>query len=335
MPAGKAILKHVGLRQAGAFSLIVGGGLHRIAADFFGRVGAQICHQLLHGVHAGFAFKRIGAQRVAVVAELFVQRFDRVEQGLALGGVGGGRLADEQRRVDGVLIPHMRAGQIPVALLKTEDEAVGAAFRFKQADLLADELEAGQGAAQLNAVFLRDRRRHIGRYDCRDRNRVFGHRALGAAGAADIIEQDDAHLVAGNQPVAALAVRHGGAAAVAVGVGAKQQIGVDGIAQFEALLHRFADFGVRVGAGREVAVRLFLLGHDGQVGDAKLAQQLAHALKPGAVERGVHKVEIGDALPAADTLGVDGVNKRIEAGILNKADTAVGKSFVILCKFGG
>ena len=41
------------------------------------------------------------------------------------------------------------------------------------------------------------------------------------AALADIIEQDHAHFVAGNEPVAALVVGNGRTAAVAVRVGAK------------------------------------------------------------------------------------------------------------------
>ena len=48
--------------------------------------------------------------------------------------------------------------------------------------------------------------------------------------AADKIKQNDAHLVAGDEPVAALAVRHGGAAAVTVRVGAQQKIRVHFVA---------------------------------------------------------------------------------------------------------
>ena len=55
--------------------------------------------------------------------------------------------------VDGVLVPDVSAGQVTVALLKAKDVAVGFTCGFQQTDLLADELEAGQGAAQPTPYF--------------------------------------------------------------------------------------------------------------------------------------------------------------------------------------
>ena len=70
--------------------------------------------------------------------------------------------------------------------------------------------------------------------------------AYGAA--ADEVQQNDAHFVAGNEPVAALSVRHGGAAAVAVGVGTDENIGVDAVAVLKAQLHGLPDLRIRIRA---------------------------------------------------------------------------------------
>ena len=104
-------------------------------------------------MHAALALKGKTAQRIAVVTELPVQRLDGVQQRLALLSVPGRGLADQQRRVDSVLVADVAAGQVAVALLKAEDIAFGTPLGLQLADLLADELKAGQGAAQLNAVF--------------------------------------------------------------------------------------------------------------------------------------------------------------------------------------
>lgn len=104
-------------------------------------------------MHTALALKGEAAQRVAVVAELLVQRLDGVQQRLSLLGVPGRCFTDKQRGIDGVLVADVCAGQVAVALLKAEDIAVGAALGFQPADLFTDELKAGQGAAQLDAVF--------------------------------------------------------------------------------------------------------------------------------------------------------------------------------------
>ena len=145
---------------------------------------------------------------------------------------------------------------------------------LQQRDLLADIFEARKHAAQLDAVFLRNGCDHIGRDNGGDSDGIFRHRAIRDAAAADEVQQNDAHFVAGNEPVATLSVRHGGAAAVAVGVGTDENIGVDAVAVLKAQLHGLPDLRIRIRAGREMTVRLLLLLYDGHVPDAELLRQL-------------------------------------------------------------
>ena len=49
------VIRYKGAGQAGAIGITIRNTLHRIARNLFGRVGAQSLHQVLHGVHAGFA----------------------------------------------------------------------------------------------------------------------------------------------------------------------------------------------------------------------------------------------------------------------------------------
>lgn len=77
--------------------------------------------------------------------------------------------------------------------------------------------------------------------------------ALGAH-LADVVEQQNAHLVTGQQRVI-VAVGASNAHAVGIRVGCEQQVGLDLLAQVDALLHGLADLGVGIRAGREVAVR--------------------------------------------------------------------------------
>ena len=144
---------------------------------------------------------------------------------------------------------------------------------------------------------------------------MYRHSARRDAAAADEIKQDDTHLVAGDQAIAAFAVGDGGAAAVAVRIGADQDVGLDFVAEFEALLHRLADLGVWIRAGREMAVRVLLLGHDGHVLDAELPGQHPHTLESGAVERRIDELQLRDARAIADALGVDRVHKFLKHSI--------------------
>ena len=100
---------------------------------------------------------------------------------------------------------------------------------------------------------------------------------------------------------------------------------MDFIAQLQTLLHGLPNFRVRVGAGGEVAVRLFLLRHHRHMGDAQLCQQLFHAFQTGAVQRSVHQLQVGGACPIAHTLGIDGIHKVVQTFLAAVLDLALGK----------
>ena len=102
--------------------------------------------------------------------------------------------------------------------------------------------------------------------------------------------------------------------------------------QVKALLHRFANFGVRVGAGGEVSVRLFLLRHHGDMGDAQLSQQLFHAFKARTVQRSVDQLQVLDARAVAHTLGVNGIHEIIQTFLAAVFDAAFGQGCI---KIGG
>ena len=161
------------------------------------------------------------------------------------------------------------------------------ALRFEKADLFADELEACEGAAELDAIVRGDGVCHVGRDDGRDGDGALGHGPGFFPHPTDEIEQQHANLVSGKQPVGALAVWHGHAAAVAVGVGADEKVGAQALTVGKAERHRLADFGVRVGAGREMAVWLCLLGDEREISDTKRSANPFDAFAAGAIERRV------------------------------------------------
>ena len=260
-------------------------------------------------------------QLIAVIAEFLVQRVHRLRERHALRAVPCSHFAAEQRGVHRVLVADVRAGEIAIALLKAEEIALRLPRPFQLADLLADEFEARECAAQLNAVMRGDRVRHVGGNDGRHRHRTRGHRAVSAPPAAEVIEQQHAHLVAREQAVVP-AVGHRRAHAVAVGVGAKQQIGARFAREREAALQRRALLGIRVGTGRKAPVGPRLLGHERHVRHADASQDLCHALAPRAVERRVDHAQRGSvAIPDAPAL--HRVEEGLQAVLADHADGSV------------
>lgn len=90
---------------------------------------------------------------------------------------------------------------------------------------------------------------------------------------------------------------HRDAHAVGIRVGGKQQVRALALRKLDAQLQGLANLGVGIGAGREVAVRLGLLGHERHVGAAALREHAGHELAPRAVERRVDQLEAGEVLP--------------------------------------
>ena len=217
----QAVLEHLRLGKARVVVLIVDRGNNLPACQLRRLFRAQPLHEIFHRLHAGHALEREAAKIVPVVAVFLIQTVDRVAEIHTLLRVVGGSLHDEKRRVDCVLVAYMCAGKVAVALLEAENVPGFFSRRLEVSDLLADELKAREDAPELHTVALGHRVDHICRNDRRHSHRSFGHMAVCDTALADIVQQDHTHLVAGNEPVAALVVGNGRTAAVAVRVGAK------------------------------------------------------------------------------------------------------------------
>ena len=105
---------------------------------------------------------------------------------------------------------------------------------------------------------------------------------------------------------------------------------MDLVAQLQALLHSLADLGIRVRAGREVTIGLFLLGHNSHMGDAELLEQLVDTLKAGAVQRGVDEFERVNARAVTDTLVIDSLHKVVQTLVINHDYAAISQRLVII-----
>ena len=205
-----------------------------------------------------------------------------------------------------LFVTDIRASQIAVALFETEDEAVDFACCLELCDLVADPLESCQGLTKLDAVVLGDLLSQRSGDDGHDSDGVLGHCALLDAACADVVEQQSTHLVTGDQLIGAVRAFHGDTDTVCVGVGCQHEVCADFLRQIQALFKSSEDLGVGIGAGGEIAVRIFLLGNDGDIGDAHILEDAGHGDEAGAVQRRVDQLEAGGlAQTRTDLAGFD------------------------------
>ena len=198
---------------------------------------------------------------------------------------------DHHRGRDRVLVAHIVAHHVAVALFKGEDVVVcprGIPVVHK----LCHELEARKGVLEVYAVLLAYRPCHRGGdYACH-RAGVLGHRAGGAAGVDDVVQQQAAELVAGDDAVFAVGSAHHRAYAVGVGVGADDEITVHALCQIDREIEALGILGVRALDRREAAVNDHLLLNGVEVLYAEAAQRFGDELVAAAVERRVNYAQV-------------------------------------------
>ena len=225
----------------------------------------------------------------------------------------------------------MVARKVSVALLETKDEAVNFARIGKARDDIADVFEAGKAATHLEAIFLGKGINHGRGHNRGDRHLAGKVLAALETHLADVIEQQDAHLVTRNKRVV-VTVSACHAHTVGIRVSCEQKVGLDLLAQFDALLHGLANLRIGIRAGGEVAIRVALLGNDGDVGHAHALENLGNRNQAGTVERRIDKFEgsLGNLLVGqiVDRLGNHGIVVRIEAGIIDPFDKTPGYRLV-------
>ena len=183
------------------------------------------------------------------------------------------------------------------------------ALCFQRSDLVADVLKAGEHAADLHTVIFGDGVDHIGGNDGGNRHRILGQGTQFLLAAADVIQQQNAHFVAAHQHIVPVLV-HGDAHTVAIRVGGQQQVRLHGLAQFNALFQRLANFRVRVGAGGKIAVRFGLLRHHGHFAHTNALENTQAALLAAAVEGRIHHTDVARRA-AQHAFGINGVDERI------------------------
>ena len=167
-----------------------------------------------------------------------------------------------------------------------------AAFCDELVDLFCQELEAGEGFCHVNAVCFSNDAAHFGGNQRLQSCGVFGHGAGSLASSDDVVQQQSAHLVAGDGQELAVSAANHNADTVSVGVGADDQVGAYLVSQLYAQIETFGVFGVGACYGGEVAVDYHLFSNRVNVLEACTLQSFGNQNVTGAVERSEYDLYI-------------------------------------------
>ena len=204
-----------------------------------------------------------------------------------------GHFTDEHGSNDCILVPHIRAGKISVALFESEDEAVHFTVCFQIGDLIADPLEAGQGLAHLNSVMLTHQ---IGKrcgHDGFACNGLLRHGPLFDAAGTDIIQKQNAHFVSADKFVGAVRAFHGYTHTIRIRIRGQHKIRPHFLGKLQTFFQCGKNFRIGIGTGGEIPVGIFLFGNDGNIRNTDIFQDLCHGNKTRAVQRRVHQLQTG------------------------------------------
>ena len=248
-------------------------------------------HDSAHLLHSALALESEVEKNVLVVAVFFIYLGHLLGESLALRFIICRHLADKERGDYRILVSRVQAREITVALFHAENESVALVFLFEIGRKFADIFKSGQHIVYRAAVALRDAVNERGRYERLDYNGVFGQSASLFHRRENILGQQNADFVAAHEPVIVSGV-DGDADAVAVGVGREKQIDILALGELQSLFKSLTNLGVRIGAGREVAVRVLLRGNYRNIVEARAFEHLADRLVTRAVEGSVNQLKL-------------------------------------------
>ena len=219
----------------------------------------------------------------------------------------------------------MASGKVSIALFKSKNIPLCLALGFQNSNLLADELKPGQCAPQLHSVLLSHRGGHIRGNNGRYSHRILRHGPLLVSAAADIVQQQHTHLIAGHQLILS-ACGNRNSHPVAVRVRSQQKVRLHRFAQGQAPLHCLPNFRVRIRAGWEIAVGLFLLRHHGHIRDSDFLQNSGHTLQACTVQRRIHQLQRLNVLALfvgmLQGLRFDGLDEAVQRILSDHTDQA-------------
>ena len=158
-------------------------------------------------------------------------------------------------------------------------------------DLLADVFETGEHFDHSHIVLLADHVCHDRGYDALDGRTVGCQRAGFLLRCDDIVQKQYAQLVSGEHDEL-VSVSDDCAAAVAVRVGADDQVGVMLLGQIDGQTEGVDVVRIRGSDRREVSVDDHLLRNGDNVLRAQTLQDFRNQFVPGAVQRRVDQFEV-------------------------------------------
>ena len=162
-----------------------------------------------------------------------------------------------------------------------------------------------------------------------DGNRILRHGALLDSALADIIQQQNAHLVAGNQLIGAVRAADGNAHPVGIRVGGQHQVGTGLLGQLQTQAQSLKNLRVGIGAGGEIAVGILLLGDNGNVRNADVVKYPGDRHQAGAVQGRIHQLQPrGCAQAGTDRAGLDGIVQSFLAVLAHIGNEPLGLPFL-------
>ena len=282
------VLEDIRLRKSVETRQVIEDLLHLLSGEGVRRIRTEVLHDLLHLLEAGGSLEGEAVEGVQAVAVLRIERLQTVEEADALRLIEAEHLADHEGTIDGVLITDIAAGEVAVALLEAEDITLRMALLLEPADLLPDELEASQDIDGFDTVVRGDALAEVHGHDGLHHHRILRQRSVLRSLCENIVQQQDAGLVAAQKLIASVGSSYGDADTIAVRVGCKQEVCLYALRIVHAEGHRFLDLRVRIRAGREVTVRHLLFLHERNVRVAALPEGPGHRRATGAVQRRVN-----------------------------------------------
>ena len=130
---------------------------------------------------------------------------------------------------------------------------------------------------------LRNLVRERGGDDRLHRHRMLRHGSLLDAPCADVVQKEDAHLISRDKLVGAVRTLHRDADAVRIGIRREHKIRFHLFREGKASFQSLENLRIRIRAGREIAVRIFLLGNNRHVVDPDVLQDPHDGHEAGAV----------------------------------------------------
>ena len=262
-----------------------------VAAQLLRRIFAEGFHDALNSCHPFQTLHRHGFHAIAVIAIFFIQLQQRFIQRHALFLIISRHFADQNCRINAILIPCISPCQAAVAFLKAEQIGMRAGF-LKALNLLPDVFKPGQHINFPHAVCPANGCNHFCAYDGFHHHAVCGQSALLLSLRKNVVRCQCANHVACQRNEIALGILHHRTHTVTVGVCPNQHICVHLSRQLPRQCEHLRVLRIGVIHSRKRRIRQLLLLYDKYVFEACLCQIAAHRQIAGAMQGRINDIQL-------------------------------------------